>query len=138
MAGFPIKYVARKIRDNGKTVAYFVSKAHLFEEGKKYNSDGSVNEWYEIDFVTQIYGEGYDIENSPAIKKYYHNKVFTSFQECADYVDALNRKLWKDEIQNLMPHEIDKKREEYKKYFSFASKMKCKYTLIELDKQNSI
>ena len=36
MAGFPIRYVAREIRDNSKVVAYFVSKAHLFEEIKTY------------------------------------------------------------------------------------------------------
>ena len=137
MAGYPIRYVAREVRDNGKVVAYFVSKAHLFEERKIYKADGSTKELYEIDFVTHIYGEKYVIENGDAYKKYYKDRVYTNFQNCLDYVNSLNRKLWFKEIEGLMPDEIDKKRKEYKKYFEFADKIKCKYIVIELDKQNN-
>ena len=138
MAGFPIRYVAREVIDNGKVVAYFISKAHLFEEIKRYKSEGPTEERYEIDFVTHIYNEKYVIENGEAYKKYYKDRVYTNFQNCLDYVKSLNRKLWFKEIEGLMPGEVDKKRKEYKKYFDFADEMKCKYTLVELDKQNSI
>lgn len=137
MAGFPIRYVAREVRDNGKVVAYFVSKAHIFEERKKRNPDGKVQELYEIDFITRIYNEKYEIENGEAYKRYYKDRAYTNFQNCIDYVNALNRKLWFKVIEGLMPDEVDQKRKEYKKYFEFADKMKCKYTLIELDKQNN-
>jgi len=137
MAGFPIRYVAREVRDNGKVVAYFMSKAHLFEERKRYNADGSIKESYEIDFVTHIYNEKYEIENGEAYKRYYKDRVYINFQNCLDYVNSLNRELWFEAIEGLMPDEVEEKRKEYKKYFNFADKMKCKYTLIELDKQNS-
>ena len=137
MARYPIRYLAREVRDNGKVVAYFVSKAHLFEERKIYKADGPTKVLYEIDFITIIYNEKYEIENGENYKRYYKDRVYTNFQNCLDYVNSLNRKLWFKEIEGLMPDEIDKKRKEYKKYFEFADKMKCKYTVIELDKQNS-
>lgn len=137
MARFPIRYVAREVRNNGKVVAYFLSKAYLFEERKRYNSDGTTQEFYEIDFVTKIYNEKYEIENGEAYKRYYKDRMYTNFQNCLDYVNSLNRKLWFAEIEGLCPEEIEQKRKEYKKYFEFADKMKCKYTLIELDKQNN-
>ena len=137
MARYPIRYLAREVRDNDKVVAYFVSKAHLFEERKIYKADGPTKELYEIDFITRIYNEKYEIENGENYKRYYKDRVYTNFQNCLDYVNSLNRKLWFKEIEGLMPDEIDKKRKEYKKYFEFADKMKCKYTVIELDKQNS-
>ena len=137
MAGFPIRYVAREVRNNGKVVAYFLSKAHLFEERKIYKADGSTKELYEIDFVTHIYGEKYIIENGEPYIKYYKDRAYTNFQNCLDYVNSLNRKLWFEAIEGLMPDEVEKKRKEYKKYFEFADKMKCKYTVVELDKQNN-
>lgn len=93
MAGFPIRYVAREVRDNGKVVAYFASPAHLFEERKRYDLAGRIEERYEIDFVTHIYGEDYEIENGHAYTKYYKGRVDANFQNCIDYVNALNRKL---------------------------------------------
>ncbi|MFQ6723846.1 MAG: hypothetical protein ACLRFE_00745 [Clostridia bacterium] len=137
MAGFPIRYVAREVRDNGKVVAYFLSKAHLFEERKIYSANGLTKELYEVDFVTRIHNEKYEIENGENYKRYYKDRVYTNFQNCLDYVNALNRKLWFEAIEGLMPDEVEKKRKEYKKYFEFADKMKCKYTIIELDKQNN-
>lgn len=134
MAGFPIRYVAREVRDNGKVVAYFVSKAHLFEERKIYKSDGDFEQKYEIDFVTQIYDEEYEVENSPAMKRYYKNTTFTTFGTCATHVNLLNYELWQKLIVGLGTEEVKQKKKEYKKYFEFANKMKCKCLTIELDR----
>ncbi len=137
MAGkFPIRYAAREVRDNGKVVAYFISKAYLFEERKKYNSDGSVKELYDIDFVTAIRNERYEIENGNTYKSYYKDRVFTNFQNCMGYINGLNRKLWAEAIEGLDLDEVEKKRKQYKKYFEFANKIKNRYLAIELDVQN--
>lgn len=138
MAGFPIRYVARAIKDNNRIVAYFLSKAYLFEEVKRYNGDGTSKELYEIDYITKIRNEKYEIDNGNVYKKYYTLGAFQNFQSCLDYVNSLNRKLWLEAIEGLSSEEVEERKKEYTKYFSFADKMKCKYTLIELDKQNNI
>ena len=127
MAGFPIRYVARAVKDNGKVVAYFPSKVYVFEEIKKYKSDGSVEEKCEIDFVTQIYDEKFEVENSPALKRYYKDRVFINFVECSAYVNIQNYQLWQKLIKGLSDIEIKQKQKEHKKYFKFAIEMRDKY-----------
>lgn len=123
MAGFPIRYVAREVRDNGKVVAYFVSPAYLFEEIKRYNSDGSVRHRYEIDFVTQIYNEELDIENSPAVKRYYKNKIFPNYSSCKSYVNLLNNKIVYTAMQNCTRSEIYVLQDRHRKYCNYAERL---------------
>lgn len=136
MSGYPIRYVVREVRNNGKVVAYFLSKAYLFEERKKYSADGATKELYEIDFLTRIYNEKYEIENGENYKHYYKDRVYTNFQSCLDDVNSLNRKLWFEAIEGLMPEDVSRKRKEYKKYFEFADKIRNKCLAAELDVQN--
>lgn len=123
MAGFPIRYVAREVRDNGKVVAYFVSPAHLFEERKKYNSDGSVTYRYEIDFVTQVYNEKFEIENSPALKKYYKDKIFTDYPSCKGHVNLLNNKIVYDAMQSCTKDEFYILQDKHRKYCNYAEQL---------------
>ncbi|MBQ3502424.1 MAG: hypothetical protein IJA72_02055 [Clostridia bacterium] len=123
MAGFPIRYVAREVRDSGKVVAYFASPVYLFEERKRYKSDGSVEEVYEVDFVTQVYNEKFDIENSPAMKRYYKNRIYLSYSGCKKYVNLLNNKIFYDAMQNCTKSEFYALQDKHRKYCNYAEQL---------------
>ena len=120
---YPIRYVARAIIHDGKVVAYFVSLAHLFEERKKYKADGTCEQKCEIDFVTQIHDEEFEVENSPAMKRYYKEKVFTRFEECERYAEECMYNLRKNLYEELSNEERKEKVKEFRKYSKFLAKM---------------
>ena len=137
MAGFPIRYVAREIRNNGEVVAYFVSKAHLFQEIKEYHSNGTYTQKYEIDFVSHIYNEQFEVENSPAMKKYYKDKVFENADDCARFVNFQNYLLWQNLTNGLSFTEIKKKQRKLQQPFKFAIDMQDKYESQEAESSNN-
>ena len=123
MAGFPIRYVAREVRDKGKVVAYFVSPAYLFEERKTYSSDGSWKWRYEVDFVTQVYNEKFEIENSPALKRFYKDKICLSYEECKRDVNLHNNKILYDAMQNCTKSELVVLQDKHRKYCNYAEQL---------------
>ncbi len=124
---FPIRFVARAVIVDGKTVAYFVSKAYLFEEIKTYNSDGSMDERFEVDFVTPIYNEKCGVENSPAYNKYYKKKVFERYGQCKNYIDRLHNDILIKVVRTSKPANVQDDIRQCNKYFRYATKLSHKY-----------
>ena len=133
---FPKRYVIRQLMKKGKIVAYFASPASLFKEYKVYVSDVGCIEKYEIDFLTQIYNNvEYEVENSPALDRYYKNKIFLDYKSCREYAAFLNAKLWLNASKNLDKFEKEELMNKFKKYFRDADKLGKKLQ-IELENNN--
>ena len=123
MAGFPIRYAARAVMVDGKPVAYFPSKVYVFEEIKKYKSDGSVEEKCEIDFISRIYNEKYEIENGLTYQRYYKRKVFSKLSDCENRIKFLHMYIIDEAIKDLSQEEIKEVKQKYKKYFKYAKEI---------------
>lgn len=118
---FPKRFVVRKLMKKGEVVAYFPSPALLFKECKIYNCDGKCKEKYEIDFITQIHNKSeYEVENSPALDRYYKNEIFLDYKSCKEYVYFLNAKLWLNASKNLDKTEKENLMNGFKKHFKVA------------------
>ena len=120
---YPIRYVARAVMVDGKPVAYFPSKVYVFEERKKYNSDGSVEEKCKIDFISRIYNEKYEIENGLTYQPYYKRKVFSKLSDCEIRIKFLHMHIIDEAIKDLSQEEIKEVKRKYKKYFKYAKEI---------------
>lgn len=128
MAGkFPIKFVARAVIVNGKTVAYFPAKAYLFEEIKTYRSDGTSEQRFEVDYVTPIYDEKCGVENSPAYNKFYKKQIFDRYGECKLYIDKLHNDILREVVKNSSAMDVQDNIKRYNRYFRYATKLSHKY-----------
>ena len=89
---YPVKFVARALIKDGRTLGYFPSMAFIKETLKEQDAEfETMHTKYHIEYCEKFDDD--IIENYPYQTGYYYGKVFDDEKACQDYVDAINKRL---------------------------------------------
>ena len=89
---YPIKFVARAIIKDKRTIAYFPALAFIKEVIREQDPNfAALHTKYYIEYCEKVSDNS--VENYPYQTGYYYGKVFDDEKACQDYVDAINKRL---------------------------------------------